>query len=62
VPGTLSEPQVQSRICVGGSELQKSLPAEADGAVHMTAAARTAAARPIETINARVFIFAIPSL
>jgi len=36
--------------------LQKSLPAEADGAVHITPAAETAAAAPNVAINALVFM------
>jgi hypothetical protein len=39
-----------------GSELQKSLPAEADGAVHITPAAKAAAAAPTVAINTLVFM------
>jgi hypothetical protein len=39
-----------------GSELQKSLPAEADGAVHITPAAKAAAAPPTVAINTLVFM------
>ena len=45
------------------SELQKSLPAEADGAVHMTAAVKAAAAPPtVAAINALVFMLGFLSL
>jgi hypothetical protein len=40
-----------------GSESQKSLPAEADGAVHITPAAKAAAAPPTVAINTLVFMF-----
>jgi len=36
--------------------LQKSLPAEADGAVHMTPAAKAAAAPPTAALNILVFM------
>jgi hypothetical protein len=39
-----------------GSELQKSVPAEADGAVHITPAAKVAAAAPTVAINTLAFM------
>jgi hypothetical protein len=39
-----------------GSESQKSLPAEADGAVHITPAAKAAAAAPTVAIKTLVFM------
>jgi hypothetical protein len=47
---------LQSRICAGTpSESQKSL-AEADGAVHITPAAKAAAAPPTMAVNNLVFM------
>ena len=52
----------RSRSCthelgqVWGSVLQKSVPAEADGAVHITPAAKAAAAAPTVAINTLVFL------
>jgi hypothetical protein len=58
----LSAPQLQSRTCAGTpSESQKSL-ADADGAVHITPAAKAAAAPPTVAVNILVFIFGIPFL
>jgi hypothetical protein len=45
-----------------GSELQKSLPAEADGAVHITPAAKAAAAPPTVAINTLAFTLGFLSL
>lgn len=41
---------------MGGSALQKSVPAEADGAVQITAPAKVAAAAPSVAIESLVFM------
>jgi hypothetical protein len=45
-----------------GSELQKSVSAEANGAVHITPAAKAAAVAPTVAINTLVFILDSSSL